>query len=233
MGTTLAESRNGFATAGTQRTQGVHKAWASIANAAGCCTFLMTREGIYRTGAKTTANALNVSVESMVGKSINDYFPPELAVEFHQWIRETLDADARGEHEPRHYHLLLFGRMWSMHLQATDDWESHHRIVIVAANPSSEPIDLPFIIQQVHQSRDRKVVLGDLAKLSEAEIEVFALVGAGIRDIDVAKALGRSVRTVNGNVRRIMQKLGFERRTQMVKMAHDIGIVAKVGKAAA
>ena len=227
MGTSLSESRNGFAIMGSQRTQGVHRAWASIANAAGCCTFLVTREGIYRTGAKTTANALNISIESMIGKSINDFFPPELAVAFHQWIHETLDADARGEQQPRHYQVLLFGRMWSMYLQATDDWETHDRIVIVAANPSSQPIDLSFIVEQVRRTKDRKMVLGDIAKLSEAEIEVFALVGAGIRDIDVAKALGRSVRTVNGNVRRIMQKLGFERRTQMVKLANEIGFVAK------
>lgn len=227
MGTSLSESRNGLATAGSQRTQGLHREWASIANAAGCCTFLVTREGIYRTGAKTTANALNISMESMIGKSVNDFFPPELAVGFHQWIHETLDADARGEQEPRRHQVLLFGRMWSMYLQATDDWETHDRIVIVAANPSSEPIDLSYIVEQVRRTKDRKMVLGDIAKLSEAEIEVFALVGAGIRDIDVAKALGRSVRTVNGNVRRIMQKLGFERRTQMVKLANEIGFVAK------
>lgn len=228
MGTTLAESRNGFATVGSQRTQSLHQAWSNIANAAGCCTFLMTRDGVYRTGAKTTANALGVPIDSMVGKSVNDFFPPELALGFHHWIRETLDADARGDQESRHYNILLFGRMWSMYLQAADDWETHNRIVIVAANPSSEPVDLRFIVEQVRSAKNRKMILGDIAKLSEAEIEVFALVGAGIRDIDVSKALGRSVRTVNGNVRRIMQKLGFERRTQMVKLAHDIGLVAKV-----
>ncbi len=228
MGITLAEDRNGFSSAGAERSQSIHKAWASIANAAGCCTFLMTRDGVYRTGAKTTAQALNVTVDSMVGKSVNDYFPPELAVTFHQWLRETLDADARGEQEPRCYNMLLFGRVWSLHLQATDDWETHDRIVIVAANPSTQPVDLSFIIEQLRHAKDRKIVLGDIAKLSEAEIEVFSLVGAGIRDIDVAKTLGRSVRTVNGNVRRIMQKLGIERRTQMVKLAHDVGMIAKV-----
>ena len=124
--------------------------------------------------------------------------------------------------------MLLFGRVWDLYMQATDDWESHNRIVIVAATPASKPIDLSFILDQVRRAKDRKLILGDIVKLSVAELEVFALVGAGIRDIDVAKALDRSVRTVNGNVRRIMQKLGLERRTQMVKLAHDIGLVAKV-----
>jgi DNA-binding CsgD family transcriptional regulator len=113
-------------------------------------------------------------------------------------------------------------------MQATDDWETHSRIVIVAATPASKPIDLSFIINQVRQARDRKLILGDIAKLSDAELEVFALVGSGIRDVDVSKVLSRSVRTVNGNVRRIMQKLGFERRTQMVKLANEIGMVAKI-----
>jgi DNA-binding CsgD family transcriptional regulator len=233
VGNTLTEARNGFSTSPSQRTRGVHDAWASIANAAGCCTFLLTSDGVYRTGAKTTAAALNITAESMVGRSVNDFFPPELALTFRHWVRETLDADARGEHEPQHCNMLLFGRVWSMYLAATDDWETHDRIVIVAANPSAEPVDLTFILDQVRHARDRKMILGDIAKLSEAEIEVFALVGSGIRDIDVAKALGRSVRTVNGNVRRIMQKLGLERRTQMVKLAHDIGLVAKAARAAA
>lgn len=227
MGITLSESRNGFSVAGSQQSQAIHKAWASIASATGCCTFLATREGTYRTGAKTMAAMMNVPIDSMVGKSINDYFPPEIAVEMHGWIRECLDADARGSHEPRHYNMVLFGRVWSMFLQATDDWESNNRIVIVAATPATKPIELSFILNQVRQARDRNLILGEIAKLSDAELEVFALVGSGIRDIDVSKALGRSVRTVNGNVRRIMQKLGFERRTQMVKLANEIGMVAQ------
>ncbi len=227
MAMTLSESRNGFAAAGSQQIHGIHKAWASIASAAGCCTFLVTRDGTHRTGAKTTATAMNIPIDSMVGKSINDFFPPEIAIEMHGWIRECLDADAAGSQEPRYYNMVLFGRVWCLFMQATDDWETYNRIVIVAATPASKPIDLSFIINQVRQARDRKLILGDIAKLSDAELEVFALVGSGIRDIDVSKVLSRSVRTVNGNVRRIMQKLGFERRTQMVKLANEIGMVAK------
>lgn len=171
---------------------------------------------------------MNIPVESMIGRSVSDYFPPEIAVDMHSWIRETIDADAHGDREPRHHNIVLFGRVWSLFMQATDDWETPNRIVIVAATPASKPVDLSFILDQVRRAADRKLILGDMAKLSIAELEVLALVGAGIRDIDVAKALDRSVRTVNGNVRRIMQKLGFERRTQMVKLAHDIGLVAKV-----
>lgn len=228
MGITLSESRNGFSAAGSQQTQSIHKAWASIACATGCCTFLATRDGIYRTGAKTMAAAMSIPVESMVGKSVSDFFPPEIANDMHGWIRECLDADARGDAEPRHHNIVLFGRVWSLFMQATDDWETHSRIVIVAATPASKPIDLSFIINQVRQARDRKLILGDIAKLSDAELEVFALVGSGIRDVDVSRVLSRSVRTVNGNVRRIMQKLGFERRTQMVKLANEIGMVAKI-----
>lgn len=230
MATALSEARNGTAS-GHQTTawkQGIHDAWSRVANAAGCCVFLVTREGVYRTGAKTTAVALNVSVESMVGKSVSDYFPPEIAASFREWIREALDADSRGEEEPRRHHMVLFGRVWSMLLHATDDWLTAARIVIVAANPSAQPVELEFIVGEARKARDRKLILGGIAELSVPELEVFALVGSGIRDVDVAKALSRSVRTVNGNVRRIMQKLGFERRTQVVRLANEIGMVAKV-----
>ncbi|MBY0113058.1 MAG: helix-turn-helix transcriptional regulator [Phycisphaerales bacterium] len=229
MGTALTESTNGFAAhQPPHRTQRIHDSWARVANAAGCCVFLVTREGVYRTGAKTTAAALNIGVDSMVGKSVNDLFPPEIAAAFREGINDALDADARGESEPRRHYMVLFGRVWSILMHATDDWVAPGRIVIVAASPSAEPIDLAFLVSEARRARDRKLTLGNIAVLSEAEIEVFALVGAGIRDVDVAKALSRSVRTVNGNVRRIMQKLGFERRTQMVKLANEIGMVAKV-----
>ncbi|HEX8875177.1 MAG TPA: LuxR C-terminal-related transcriptional regulator [Phycisphaerales bacterium] len=230
MATTLSGSRNGSVTPHPPlKVKGIHDAWSCVANAAGCCVFLITREGVYRTGANTTAKALKVSPASMVGKSVHDYFPPEIAAVFRQWINEALDADSRGEHEPRRHNMVLFGRVWSLLLHATDDWESSDRIVIVAANPSSDPVDLAFITAAASsRSRHREMILGEIGALSESELEVFALVGAGIRDVDVAKALGRSVRTVNGNVRRVMQKLGFERRTQMVKLANEIGMVAKV-----
>lgn len=68
--------------------------------------------------------------------------------------------------------------------------------------------------------------------LSERELEVLTLVGAGRSNSEVAEDLVISVATVKSHVRHILAKLDLRDRVQAVVLAHERGLVGKPGAAA-
>jgi predicted ATPase/DNA-binding CsgD family transcriptional regulator len=69
------------------------------------------------------------------------------------------------------------------------------------------------------------------AALSPREYEILGLLVAGKTDREIAQALFVSVRTVEGHVARILEKLGVRKRTAAVSAALAAGLVAPVDPA--
>lgn len=61
--------------------------------------------------------------------------------------------------------------------------------------------------------------------LSSHELKVFALIGDGSDDEQVAARLGLSVHTVHGHRQRIMRKLAVRTRTELMRVAIQRGVV--------
>jgi DNA-binding NarL/FixJ family response regulator len=64
-----------------------------------------------------------------------------------------------------------------------------------------------------------------LAPLSEREVEVLALVGAGRSNPEIAGELFISLATVKSHVRHILAKLDLRDRAQAIVLAHECGLV--------
>jgi DNA-binding NarL/FixJ family response regulator len=64
-----------------------------------------------------------------------------------------------------------------------------------------------------------------LAPLSEREVEVLALVGAGRSNAEIAGELFISLATVKSHVRHILAKLELRDRAQAIVLAHECGVV--------
>ena len=62
--------------------------------------------------------------------------------------------------------------------------------------------------------------------LSEREAEVFALIGAGMSNPEIAEYLFISVATVKSHVRHILAKLDLRDRVQAVVLAHESGLAS-------
>jgi DNA-binding NarL/FixJ family response regulator len=72
-------------------------------------------------------------------------------------------------------------------------------------------------------ARDRPARSG--LALSEREREVLSLLAAGERDLDIARALSISIRTVRSHLDRIREKTGRRRRPELTRLAIEHGIV--------
>lgn len=71
----------------------------------------------------------------------------------------------------------------------------------------------------LHELLANHGVPGSMSKLSDREHEVFNLVGDGLSDKEIAGTLSLSVRTVQGHVARIRQKLGIRSRTHLLRLS--------------
>ncbi len=65
--------------------------------------------------------------------------------------------------------------------------------------------------------------------LSERERTVARLLAYGFRNSDVARALNVSLRTAESDRARLMRKLGFSRRAELVRWAIDHELLAPAG----
>lgn len=68
---------------------------------------------------------------------------------------------------------------------------------------------------------------GWLAALTQREIDVLALIGAGRSNTEIASELFISMATVKSHVRHILAKLGLRDRPQAVVLAHESGLVGR------
>jgi DNA-binding NarL/FixJ family response regulator len=72
-----------------------------------------------------------------------------------------------------------------------------------------------------------------LAPLSEREVEVLGLVGAGRSNLEIADALFISLATVKTHLRHILAKLDLRDRAQAIVLAHECGLVEALPRGAA
>lgn len=197
--------------------------WTNLACAAGACVLVWDEEGRYIVVSKQSEKLAGRPASELVGRTIEEVLPEPVAKLGRKLHRAALEAIPD---RPVHEIFLVDGILHNCYLASMPSPERTGRVVVLFAMPCATPTPLEQIMTLVRGMPERETSLGVLARLTNQELEVFCLVGAGIRDQDVATYLSRSVRTVHGHCRRIMKKLHFTRRTQLVILAHQLGMVA-------
>lgn len=65
--------------------------------------------------------------------------------------------------------------------------------------------------------------------LSDRERAVAVLIASGLRNVDIASELSVSLRTIESDRARLMQKLGFSKRSELVRWVLDQRLLAGAG----
>jgi two-component system response regulator NreC len=73
-------------------------------------------------------------------------------------------------------------------------------------------------------SREEARPTTPLEALSARELEVLRMIGTGLSRVDIAKALSRSAKTIDGHQERMIKKLGVETRRDLMRFAIREGL---------
>lgn len=213
--------------------------WGMIAGEPETGVSIVTLDGLIVYANQQAARLFggeNSSPSDFVGKNLRDLAPSD-------WVRERLAVLRR---------VLLTGK--PVLLRAIwRGWQQHSWINFIDGEPEDEPDgpDMPatpappqFLIvtrsvsgdgetappvdTAKHEFVDANVVdLGPLDVLTPRELEVLALIGQGLSLKETARALFRSVKTVDKHRTSIGAKLSAHDRVQLAEIARRAGLSMK------
>ncbi|MBG0816393.1 response regulator transcription factor [Planomonospora sp. ID82291] len=108
------------------------------------------------------------------------------------------------------------------------DDEPERMVDAVRRAAAGEPLLAPSVLRRVVEralAAEEQAVPRVPAGLTDRELEVLSLVGAGLSNGEIADALHVGVTTVKTHVSTAMDKLGLRNRIQAAVVAHRIGLV--------
>ena len=83
---------------------------------------------------------------------------------------------------------------------------------------------------RILRAEQRPAASDPVASLTPLEQELFALVGEGLTNTEIAERLHLSLGTVRNYISRLLRKLGFNRRAQVVVLATSRKATDQVGR---
>lgn len=149
-----------------------------------------------------------------IGQPLYDLFPGGVAREYAQTASMACDADA-----PVDLVGMIKG-VWRRLTFRPVMFEGQRCILISSPPPSQFHATAPSRLTR-RTTRDE---LGPLAKLTARELEVLRLVGLGLNTTQSAQRLSRSVKTIDGHLLSIRNKIGQLTRTELAALAIESGL---------
>lgn len=203
--------------------------WRSLAEDTGCRVVLLSQRGTILAFNEAAARVLGRWNPPRVGTDYALCFPPVLRPVIEALIRAVIEGDdaRRGGAVVSRY---LTGGLHSVSRTRVVPLPSGEPGVMMVARTLDVPVPVAEILSQLDGRVSREGVLGELASLSDRELEVAMLIAAGMSDEDIAEELHRSVRTVHSHRRMIGRRLNVRTRAEIVRAMADRGLVARVSR---
>ncbi|MEM1331290.1 MAG: helix-turn-helix transcriptional regulator [Planctomycetota bacterium] len=195
----------------------------AIADLPGVC--LLARDVTFRLlwcNAEYAHRCERPDTESMRNTTLRDILPLDRAVE-----RETLMKRVQTKGHMVSYQQLWQGARWVTMVWPLDEEEFGQPGYFVMITLLGNTADgIPSSLWDSTLELVRTPHLGDeLGKLSTRELEVFYWLATGLTQVEVAKLLHRSPKTIATHADHVYQKLGFNTRAELVRFAVERGIV--------
>ncbi|MEO0716436.1 MAG: LuxR C-terminal-related transcriptional regulator, partial [Planctomycetota bacterium] len=159
---------------------------------------------------------LQTTPEAMLDKSLDEVFDPSWAAE----RLATFDRIVQTERPVVMRHIRNGVQLQSTIRQITehDGDLALFLIITIEGESTSADADAFDVVES------ELIDLGPLDPLSARELEVLALIGHGMTSKQIAKALHRSVRTVEKHCDAIREKLHSTNRVQVADFARKAGL---------
>lgn len=157
-----------------------------------------------------------MTIEDMLGTTVEDIVPAEAAVDRVRVHREVMES---GEVRS-HFRLMNDTRVISTVFPLDEQAFGHKGVFVLVQDASVHAkflagYDIPIITSSN---------LNKLEPLTARELEVLHLVASGLSTREIAKRLHRAGKTIEHHINSIHSKLGTKSRAQLVRWASERGI---------
>lgn len=159
--------------------------------------------------------------EDVVGKTLEELYPPEFAAERRKVVTQCIESDA-----PILFRAIWHGRQhlsWIYPVQATE-LEPTPRALTITRYVAGDSDDSVMHQEGFERVNAEVIDLGELDILSPRELVVLALLGRGMSLKEAAFHLHRSVRTIETQRDSIGKKLKLGNRADLVHVVQKVGL---------
>ncbi|MEM9418721.1 MAG: LuxR C-terminal-related transcriptional regulator [Planctomycetota bacterium] len=212
-----------------------HAVWAALTSEPQTGVSVITDEGriVYlNEQAAEIFLGPDMHVADVAGRKLDELYPSEFAEERHRLVQRVIHDDQpvlfraiwRG-----HQHLSW---IYPIHLNETPPLEGEleadtlhlPKVLVITRRTQGDAADAILRASGVERVDADVIDLGELDILSPRELVVVALLGRGLSLKETAKALHRSVRTIETQRDSIGRKLQLADRSELIKLIQRVGL---------
>ncbi|MBM4109016.1 MAG: response regulator transcription factor [Phycisphaerae bacterium] len=197
--------------------------WRALTVDSGSVVMVITDELRVCFANAAAAALIGRAPEEIEGTSVVTLFPPEAAA---GWARAVGEVRHTGRALVRFEWMTGVLCRTTVRPMAGGD-AAPGALCVCQLNPTDRPAEGVARRPGRGESADWPEPLG---RLTAREIDVLAMIGAGMRNYEIAARLDRSPRTVDGHCGAILRKLGARSRTQLAAAAIRAGLVSPMGE---
>lgn len=198
--------------------------WAALAEDTESKAAILSTRGVVLLCNELAAKTLGRRVSELIGHHLTGFCPEETHATITKWLASIRESSQRLPDPATKY--IIWGCQWRSTGRRIQLLTKESALLCVGRRVI-EPTPIGRLLSLVHTFSDRRMVLGDLAVLTDRQLEVAALIGAGLTDAEIASEIHRSVRTVHAHRRSIGQKLRIGRRAELVRAMVLRGIIGE------
>ncbi len=191
--------------------------WAALIDDTDVPVAVLDAAGTFEYANFAAGRMLGMDAAAVAGHHLREFFTDELVNERLSIFRQVLNTS-----RPVAIEGMVKGRMRRSVFRPLQVAGQPSRILVVspvgaAAQPSQDASST------LHSRANES---GPLASLTARELEILKLIGVGLSTADIAKKLGRSVKTVEWHRVSLGDKLGVTNRVELARIAISAGLVS-------
>jgi DNA-binding CsgD family transcriptional regulator len=198
--------------------------WSALMDDTNLPVLVVDVSGVIEFANTVAARIMGTDPANAAGKNLRDFFTEELVTERLGMIREAVSTG-----RPITVEGMVKGRLMRAVFRPLVSPGQPPRALVVSRLAAT---GLPEESNGVVHARANES--GPLGSLTAREMEILKLIGVGLSTAEIAKKLGRSVKTVEWHRVSLGEKLGVTNRVELARIAIGAGLVsleAPVGKA--
>lgn len=207
--------------------------WAALASEPATGVSVITAEGriVYlNEQAAEIFLGPKVTVSDAAGRTLAELYPAEFADERERLVRRVID-----DNQP-----ILFRAIWRGHQHLSWIYPIHAapnaagelvagtvnetKVLVITRRTTGDVADAVLTAAGIARVDADVIDLGELDILSPRELVVVALLGRGLSLKETARALHRSVRTIETQRDSIGHKLKLTNRGELIKLIQRVGL---------